>query len=240
MATAGVSEPSAKDSAQLFPVIMAMALTAIVLFGFSHTIPFDLQSPDFPLLLVVHGVVFFGWMALFITQPVLAMRGSLALHRRLGWFGAALAIAMVVLASAAILFGLWSHHLPDFYPPGLFLLRGFIGVATFAGLVIAAIAFRRQPAWHKRFMLCATIVVIVPGLERALPVPMMGPSWFYTVDLLVLAIAAVGPVFDLVTQRRIHPAYLYGVGAIFAGQLCVDLLLPTRLAAAVVRFVVGG
>jgi hypothetical protein len=146
---------------------------------------------------------------------------------------------MVVLATAAILLAFWSHHLPDFYPPGLFLLRGFMGVVTFAGLVAAAICLRRRPAWHKRLMLCATIVVVGPGLERALPVPLMGPSWFYGVDLVLLAIAAAGPVFDFVTLRRIHPAYLYGVGAIFAGQMGVDLLLHTPLPAAVVRFVGG-
>jgi hypothetical protein len=239
MASAGMADRSGKDRPQRFFLIMAMVLTAIVLFGFSHTIPFDLSSPDFPLLLVIHGAVFFAWMVLFITQPVLAMRGSLALHRRLGWAGAALAVAMVVLASAAILLGLWSHHLPDFYPPGLFAMRGFMGVTTFAGLVVAAVLMRRRPAWHKRLMLCATIIVVAPGLERALPVPMMGASWFYGVDLVILAIAAIGPVFDLATQRRIHPAFLYGVGAILAGQVLVDLLLPTPLPAAVVRFVVG-
>jgi hypothetical protein len=88
-------------------------------------------------------------------------------------------------------------------------------------------------------MLCATIIVVAPGVERALPVPMMGASWFYGVDLVILAIAAIGPVFDLATQRRIHPAFLCGVGAILAGQVLVDLLLPTPLTAAVVRFVVG-
>jgi len=238
MATAGVSEYSRHDSQRFF-LVMAIVLMAIVLFGFSHTIPFDLSVPDFPKFLVVHGVVFFAWMALFIVQPVLVRRGSLALHRRLGWLGAATAAAMAALASGAILLGLWSNHLPDFYPPALFLLRGFAGVATFSGLVVAAICLRRRPAWHKRLMLCATIVVVTPGLERSLPVPMMGPSWFYGVDLVVLAIAAVGPGVDLVTQRRIHPAYLWGVGAIFAGQVVVDLLLPTSLSAAAVRVVAG-
>jgi hypothetical protein len=239
MATAGVSGHWRKDSAELFYPAMAVFLTAIVLFGFSHTIPLDLSTPDFPLLLVAHGMVFFAWMALFIAQPILAMRGSLALHRRLGWAGAAIATAMVVLACAAILFALWSDSLPGFYPPGLFLLRGAMGVVTFAGLVIAAITCRRRSAWHKRLMLCATIVVIAPGLERALPVPIMGPAWFYTVDLVILAIAAVGPAFDLVTQKRIHPAYFCGVGAILAGQISVDLLLPSPLAPALVRFALG-
>jgi hypothetical protein len=167
------------------------------------------------------------------------MRGSLRLHRRLGWVGTGVAAAMVVLASGAILLALWSDHLPDFYPPGLFVTRGFIGIALFSGLVIAAILLRRQPQWHKRLMLCATIVVMGPGLERALPVPMMGPSWYYIVDGLILVLAAAGPVVDVLTRRRIHPAYLWGVGAILAGQVFVDFVAPSPLAPVLVHLVGG-
>jgi hypothetical protein len=218
---------------------MAIVLTAIVAFGFSHTIPSDLSAPGFPLFLVFHGVVVFAWMLLFIVQPVLALRGSMTLHRGLGWAGAGVAAAMAVLALGAILFALWGGHRPSFYTPGLFVLRGFTGVLVFSGLVIAAIGFRRQPQWHKRLMLCATIVIIEPGLERALPVPTMGPSWFYVVDSLILSLAAVGPIVDLLTRRRIHPAYLWGVGAVLAGQVFVDSLVPSPLAPLIVRLVGG-
>jgi hypothetical protein len=68
---------------------------------------------------------------------------------------------------------------------------------------------------------------------------MMGPFWYYGVDGLVLALAAAGPVFDLLTQRRIHPAYLWGVGAILSGQIFVDLVVASPLAPLVVRLVGG-
>jgi hypothetical protein len=239
MATAEVSDQPGLQAPGRFYLVMALVLTAIVVFGFSHTIPYDLAAPGFPLFLVVHGVVFSAWMLLFIAQPAVAAYGSIALHRRLGWFGAGVATSMAVLASGAILLALWSDHLPSFYPPGLFVFRGFTGVATFSGLVVAAIRLRRRPQWHKRLMLCASIIVIAPGLERSLPVPMMGPFWYYGVDGLVLALAAAGPVFDLLTQRRIHPAYLWGVGAILSGQIFVDLVVASPLAPLVVRLVGG-
>ena len=222
-----------------FYIIMAVLLTAIVTFGFSNTVPGDLAAPGFPVFLVIHGLVFFAWMLLFIVQPTLAARGSLALHRRLGWLGAGGAVAMVVLACGAILLALWSAHLPPFYPPALFIFRGFTALAVFSGLVIAAIRFRRQPQWHKRLMVSASIIIMVPGLERALPVPAMGPSWYYIVDALILGLAAIGPATDLWVRRRIHPAYFWGFGAILAGQIFVDVLVPSPLAPSVVRMVAG-
>jgi hypothetical protein len=239
MATAELTDLPRLETPRHFYLIMAVILTAIVAFGFSHTVPSDLSAPGFPIFLAIHGVIFFAWMLLFIVQPALALRGSVALHRRLGWVGAGLAAAMAVLATGAILLGLWSDHLPSFYPPGLFVLRGFVGVAMFSGLVMAAIALRRRPQWHKRLILCATIIIIEPGLERSLPVPMMGPTWYYAVDGLIFCLAAAGPAVDLLTRRRIHPAYLWGVGAILGGQMFVDLMVPSPLAPMVVHLVGG-
>ncbi len=218
-----------------FYLIMALVLTAIVALGFSNTIPYDFKTPGFPPFLVVHGVVFATWMLLFVAQPALVMQGSLALHRKLGWFGAGLAVAMVGLATVAILGALLSDHVPPFYPHRLFLVRGIMGISVFAGLVIAGIAQRRRGEWHKRLMLCASIVVIGPGLERALPIPDMGPNWPYIVDALIMLLALAGPVVDLVSRRRVHPAYLWGVGAILFGQLFVDVVTPSPLAPALLH-----
>jgi len=84
-------------------------------------------------------------------------------------------------------------------------------------------------------MLCASIVVIVPGLERALPVPVMGPSWPFIVDGVVDLLALVGPIRDLIERRRIHHAYYWGIGAIVVGQMTTDLLSPSTLAAIMVH-----
>ena len=223
-----------------FYLFMALLLTAIVMFGFSHTIPGDMQSPGFPIMLVVHGVVFGTWMVLFVAQPAFIVSGAVSLHRKLGVFGVGLAVAMVVMGALAIHLALQADTLPPFYPPGLFIARGIIGLVLFPGLIIAGVLNRHRSEWHKRFMLCASIVVIGPGLERALPVPIMGAGWYFIVDGILLVIALIGPVGDLIVRKRIHPAYLWGVGAIIAGQAIVDLVAPlpitSALAHAVGRF----
>jgi hypothetical protein len=213
-----------------FYVVMSIALVALVAFGFSHTVPDDFATPGFPAFLAVHGAVFAAWMLLFVAQPVLITVGATNVHRTLGWLGLAIAIAMVGLGGFAVWFGLATGSLPPFYPHGLFLMRGAIGLATFLGLVIAAIVNRRTTQWHKRLLLCATIVVTVPALERSLPLPLFGPGWPFVVDGVADAILLVGPIVDLITRGRVHPAYVVGVGVVVLGQLTTDLVAPSPLA----------
>ncbi len=220
-----------------FYLVMSLVLAAIAVFGFSHTIPFDLEPPGLPVLLKVHAAIFVAWVILFVAQPALIARRSVSAHRKLGWVGAGLACAMVLLGIGAILFALWNHTLPFFYPPGLFLVRGFVGLTLFAGLMTSAILLRRKAGWHKRLMLCAAIVIVTPGLERAMPVPLFGSQWPYVVDSVLDLIALAGPALDVIRTRRVHPAYLWGVGAIIAGQLVVDVVSPTPVAAALLRAV---
>jgi hypothetical protein len=187
-----------------------------------------------------HRLLFIAWMVLFIVQPALIASRNVALHRRLGWLGLFLAVAMVGLGCAAILFALRNGTLPPFYPPGLFLIRGILCLAGFAGLVAAAIAQRRRAEWHKRLILCASIIVITPGLERALPVLFLGPHWYVIVDFVTLTIALIGPAVDLASRRRIHPAYMFGIGTILLVQVVTDILSPTPVATFLLRAVGAG
>jgi hypothetical protein len=218
-----------------FYLVMSVGLVALVAYGFSQTVPGDFSTPGFPPFLAVHGAVFAAWMLLFVAQPALVAAGKTNVHRTLGWLGVALAFAMVTLGGYAILFGLWSGQVPPFYPHGLFLIRGTIELGTFAGLVVAGIVTRRKPHWHKRLLLCATVVVTLPALERALPLALFGTEWSLVVDRIVDAIFLIGPVVDLIERRRVHPAYLFGVGAVLIGQTASNLLAPSPIVAALLH-----
>ena len=209
---------------------MSLVLAALVAYGFSRTVPQDLATPGFPLLLTIHAGCFTAWMLLFVAQPAIIAAGSPALHRTVGWFGAALAAAMVVLGAGAILLALRADTVPPFYPRGLFLVRGTAVLLVFAGLVTASLVRRRRGDWHKRLMLCASIAVIDPGIERALPLATFGAAWPFAADAIVDLLALAGPACDLVTRGRIHPAYLWGIGVVVASQAAVDLLAPSPVA----------
>ncbi len=229
------SQSSGAAVMQPFYLVMSLILAAIVVFGFSHTVPNDLRPPGLPLILKLHAAIFVIWVMLFVAQPTLVRAGSVTLHRRLGIAGAALAMAMVALGTAAVLFALHAHTLPPFYAPGLFLVRNTCSLAVFSGLVIAAILARRHREWHKRLILCAAIVIAAPGLERSFPVFKFGPHWYLFIDALTISIALFGPIVDLVARRRIHPAYLFGVGAILSGQAITDLVSPAAFLVPVLR-----
>jgi hypothetical protein len=218
-----------------FYLAMSIVLAGIVVYGFSQTVPSDFTPPGLPLLLKFHAAVFFSWILLSVVQPALIVGGSRALHRRIGWIGTGLALAMVGMGASAILLGLWSGQVPPFYPHGLFIKRGFVGLLVFAALVSTGVVMRRHAPWHKRLLLCATIVIITPGLERAMPLFLFGDAWPYAVDGTIDLLALAGPVFDLVTLRRVHPAYLVGIGAILLGQVAVDLLAPSSVATALLH-----
>jgi hypothetical protein len=70
-----------------------------------------------------------------------------------------------------------------------------------------------------------------------MPIPLLGPYWFVVVDAVVDLIALAGPAVDLVYRRRVHPAYVSGVGAIVLGQVIVDVLAPSPVATALLHAV---
>lgn len=205
-----------------FYLFISLAMAAVIVGGFSQTVPDDFLAPaGLPLLLHVHGAVFTGWVLLFVAQPAFVARGSIALHRKLGWVGAGLAAAMLIMGLAATGYAIRFHRVPPVFPKGVFLVMNGVGILVFGGLVAAGIALRRRSEWHKRLMLCATISILGPGLGRLLPMPMFGPAaplvMFAVQDLFALA----GPVADLAVRKRIHPAYAWGVGTIVLSQVII-------------------
>src|SRR5580698_137153 len=86
---------------QYFYFFMSLLIAATVVYGFSHTIDHNLihASPLPPFVLYIHAVVFPAWVVFFIVQSALIRSHNVRLHRRLGWFGVALAVAVFILGA---------------------------------------------------------------------------------------------------------------------------------------------
>ncbi len=233
------ARPSGKTERRFY-VWMALVLAAVIVAGFSTTVPGDFQAPGIPLLLHLHGAVFTLWVLLFVAQPAFIANGSARLHRQLGWVGVGLASAMVVMGLTATLIALRIGMVPPFFPHPAFLALNTINILTFGGLISGAIALRRRAEWHKRLMLCATASILGPALGRLLPMGAFGPAapliMFAAIDLFALA----GPAFDLITTRRIHPAYLWGVGVVVLSQAIIIGLAGAPATLALARVIQGG
>ena len=209
-------------------VAVSMALMAIA--GFAPTFYLRLftggpmttfgSGRPFTPLIYVHGVLFTAWVALFIVQTALISTRRVALHRRLGVGGALLAAAMIVVATMTALAAAKRGPGPAGIPSLAFLAIPLFDMLMFTTFITAALALRRNKEAHKRLMLLAYVSIMgapAARLPGALP---LGPFAFYGIAFVFLA---AGIVYDLVSRRRVHSAYIWG------GVLLVASV-PLRLA----------
>lgn len=213
-------------SDQAFFRRMAVGLSIFILFGFlQFSARGFVNFGGIPFWVHLHALVFTAWLALFAVQNVLAERGSLALHRRLGWWGAGLALAMVVSGSVTAIKAIELGRQPPFFSPPYFLMLTQIGMSVFAGLVAAAIALRRNTEWHRRLMLSAMILLLEPALGRLLPMPLIGgetAEWY--VLGIQLAVFAVAMRHDARHRGGVHPALVWGATTVSLTHVAVSLL----------------
>ena len=131
-------------------------------------------------------------------------------HRRLGKIGFALAMGIALLGAFTGIMAVARGTMPPFFAPGYFLALTNVGMAVFAGLIVAAVRMRRDTEWHRRLMLVALIFILEPALGRILPMPLLQPFaqwWELAFQLLFLGFA-MG--HDLKHRGAIHPAFKLG------------------------------
>jgi threonine/homoserine/homoserine lactone efflux protein len=178
-------------------------------------------------LVATHGLLGLGWLSLFLTQATLVATGRVAVHRRVGVFGAVLAAAFVLVGALTQIeqarrgFDLSgdleratvSRTEPRAQIANIAPLIFFI---VFAVLVTAALLNRHRPAVHKRLMLLA----MLGGLTVTPVVHLLGhwPSLKPVAGLIILATLLVSlslsAVHDYVTERRVHPVSVWVAGAV--------------------------
>jgi hypothetical protein len=94
-------------------------------------------------------------------------------------------------------------------------------------LVAAGWYFRRNAQTHKRLMVMATAGALVgPGVSR-LPFASGRPG---LIAMIVLAFMLAGPLYDLITRRRVHQAYVWSVLLAFVAVPPVVTLLARTAA----------
>lgn len=136
----------------------------------------------------LHALLGTAWLLLLIAQPALVARGRLALHRRLGP-PAALLGAGFVLSGVLV-----SHaHVARLTPAQLDAAPGFLYLALAMTLLHAsalalALAWRRVPALHARYMACTLLALLDPVLARLLGHygPALPADWMYAAPAYTL------------------------------------------------------
>ena len=188
---------------------MAAGLAAFILFAFAQFAARGfVDYRQVPLIVHFHGAAMTSWLLLLVVQATLAQRMDLATHRRLGWFGLALTLAIPPLAIATCVTVLRAHAFPPFFTASFFLVLVTVESLVFAGLVVAAIAMRRRTDWHRRLMIGAAILLLEPAFGRLLPMPLMGPWGEWVAMMLQLIAVGIVARHDRASQGKVHQATL--------------------------------
>lgn len=204
---------------QSFYFLMSLLVAGVVVYGFSHTVNENLFHPSLPrpLVLYFHAALFTGWVVLFIVQSALVRTRNVKVHRRLGWFGLAMGMAIPIVGIATTIpmtrFRL-QHGVTD---AAQFMIVPFWDVFAFSVVFGLAFYWRKKPEFHRRLILMASCGLTAAAFGR-FPGSVLPTNWFYAgVDTLIL----LGVVRDLVVTKRVHPVYLYGLPLIMLGQTAV-------------------
>lgn len=218
---ATVAQAATRD--QSFWQKMMLGISLFIVFGFAQfALRGFVQPTTAPLYVHFHGVVMLAWLGLSVTQATLIRREDIALHRKLGWIGVLLAAAVVATGSYVGLQSVQTGRQPPFFSPPYFLALTQIGILFFAGLVAAAVAYRRQTEWHRRLMVGALIMIMEPALGRVLPMPFIMPWAGWVILAIQLGVFAVIVHHDQKVLGGVHPATLLAMTFVIVARVVVE------------------
>jgi hypothetical protein len=167
--------PAKIDRTRFFYVGAACVLLGLALVGFSqfylHGRAYGGQelTPPIRTWILLHGITMSAWMLLFLVQPLLVVSGNRRIHMRLGWLGAALAVAVVffgynlAVASARVTppeFEIWGMTALPFLTLPLF------SILLFGGFVAVGVLYRKRREVHRPMMLLAMVATLPAAIDR--------------------------------------------------------------------------
>jgi len=176
-------------------------------------------------LVLLHAAVFAGWVVLYSVQVALVASDRTAVHRRLGYAGAALALAMLSIGYAVAIHAARTGYAP--VPGGnrlSFLVVPLGDLVVFAICVGVALYWRRTAAIHKRMMWLATTTLMFASVTRLPYVRGHIPA----ILLVFLAVLLIAPVYERVVYGRVHRVTAWGSTA-----MLLQLLLRRPIGATI-------
>jgi hypothetical protein len=210
---------------QSFFTRLSIALAAFIAFGFLQwAIRGFVSVSTTPWWVHAHGAFMLLWLATFVTQNILAGRGSFERHRQLGWTAMVIVAGMAILGSAAGIKALELHRIPPFFSNAFFLALTQVEIVLFVATVAWAVVERHHTQWHRRLMLGATVLLMEPALGRLLPMPLLGSHGEWVALAFQLLPIAILARHDRRSCSVIHPATLSSAAIVIASHVLVSVL----------------
>lgn len=221
MATAAAPRARWKND-RLFYSGMSLLVLLLSVAGFARSYYlapwFDAPpgTPEITMLLHVHGAAATAWLALMVVQPVLIAGKNRKLHRRLGWFGLAVAVAVVLLGNLAAIAAIHVGFI-GLGDPYIFYAVPFFAINSFAVVAFFGFLWRERSETHKRLMLLANVGLINAAVAR-LPLALVQGGAPFTFTFLPDVIILAGMLYDWTTRGRVHRVWIWGGLLMVASQ----------------------
>jgi len=215
----------------------AIAMTIVIVAGFSHQLAMGRSTFYSPPLVHAHAIMFMGWVTIYLLQNIFVASGRMALHRRLGWVAAGWIVPMIILGFGVVLAIVRRGQVPYFFRPLQFLLFDPVAILTFAALTGSAILLRSKTEWHRRLHLCGMSMLMGPGFGRLLPMPLLEPWAWEATFAAGMIFPIAGAVADIRRSGVIHPAWRWGITVVLASFVLVEAVTYSSAGQALYRTV---
>lgn len=169
----------------------------------------------------VHGAVMTGWLSLYLGQAVLAARGQLKYHQRLGIFSAGWGLIVWLSLGVVTLSALVRDNPPEQSYQFATLALSLAAIILFGGFFAWGLRARKNAAAHKRLILLAMLPLMSAGVDRMGFLPALESAYFVRfvyLDLLLIPLV----VYDFIALRRIHRITLIGIACLVVSQVVVS------------------
>lgn len=230
--------PARNDDGFFLGASIVMAI--VIIAGFSLNVIMGRSSFSATPLVHAHAIVFMGWMVIYVAQNMFVARGSIGMHRRLGWIAVVWMLPMLVLGYLVTLAMVREGRVPFFFTPQQFLIFDPLMLVAFAGLTVVAIAMHRQTDWHRRLHFCGMTMLLGPGIGRLMSAPLFIPFVFEAHMALSMLFPIAGVIADVRNGGRVHPAWSWGIGTILIYVIAVEALTHSNAGAALYSTATAG
>jgi len=211
-------EQSYKNVGYFFIIILA-----IVIWGFFRTY-FGL-FPSFNGITTVqhfHGIMMLAWFAMLIIQPFLIRYKKMELHRAIGKFSYVL-VPFILWSIFLVMRGGYLRMAPviphEQNVGGLAL--NLPDIFAFGALYILAIVNKKNTAYHMRYIIGTSLLLIGPGIGRAFIIygGMAFPTAIQYTMALTEAVCGTLIIYDIVKKQPYKP-YIITMLILIAMHLC--------------------
>lgn len=209
---------------------MAIAIGLIVFIGFAPSfflkplgvVHYPRPNPELSVTLLLHGIVFSLWIALFIVQTQLVAAGRRDVHRALGLAGFVLASAIIPIMYFAVVDQVGRGTGTPFTDVMTWTIVPLATIPAYAALLWLSwrAVGRGDFQAHKRFMLGLMILLTQPAIGRWPVAPPTLPG-FFALTLLSFALFIPLVLWDRRFMARVHVATTTGL-AVYATLIAVQ------------------